>query len=98
MIENVELYKDTKIQLKHMSIDKDTPMNRWMRAGARYVLDNEIQLINTPQDDDYATYTMDITSDLKEEIVSYVKMQDAKIRDFWVTVSETIIKYPGEFE
>lgn len=94
MIENVELYGDTKIRMKHMCVDTNTPMSKWMIAGARYVLDECIPLVNTPPDDTYTSYTMDISPELKEKILAYVKLNDAKIRDFWVTVSNVVITSP----
>ena len=98
MIENVELYDMTKMQLKYLSIEKNTPINVWMRAGARYILDHNCPLRDTPADDTYVSYTMDIAPELKKEIVTYVHLHDAKIRDFWVTVSDIIIDKNGDFQ
>lgn len=94
MIENIELYKEDKIKLKHLSVDKNTPMNEWMVRGAKRVLATKPQISITPIGE-YTTYTMDISMELKQEIRQFIKDQDIKLRDFWVKVSEIIIEEGG---
>jgi len=97
VIENIELYKEDKIKLKHLSIDKNTPLNEWMVAGAKLVLNDDPEINITPAGVDYTTYTMDIPEKLKEDIRNYVAIKEVKIRDFWILVSKIIIKKEGEF-
>ena len=89
VIENIELYKSDKTTLKHLSIDKDTPLSEWMIKGAQYILSNDPDIPITPIDD-YATYTMNISDDLNKEIRMYVANKEVKIRDFWIKVSKTL--------
>jgi hypothetical protein len=97
VIENIELYKDDKIKLKHLSIDKNTPLNEWMVKGALFVLNLDPEIEITPIDE-YTTYTMDIPNDLKQEIRSYTEKKEIKIRDFWVKVSHIILEKEGDFD
>jgi len=94
MVENIELDKDSKIKLKHMAIDKDTTLNKWMEKGAQYVLDNNIDIEET-EVGDYTTYTMEIPIELKEGIRAYTKEKEVRLRDFWATVSNIIIENGG---
>lgn len=97
MIENIELYEEDKIQLKHLSIDKNKPLNEWMIKGAKLVLATDPEISITPVGD-YTTYTMDIPIELKQNIREYTNIKKVKIRDFWVKVSEIIIEKQGEFD
>lgn len=95
MIENIELYNDDKITLKHLSIDKHTPLNEWMVKKAKEVLEQNPDINVTPIGD-YTTYTMDIPRELKVEIREFVKLNDIKIRDFWIHVAKDIIDEQGD--
>lgn len=97
MIENIELYEDLKLQLKHLSVDNNTSVSEWMLKGAYYVLDNDPDITITPVGE-YSTYTMNIPSSLKEDIRSYVDEKNIKIRDFWIKVAELIIDSGGKLD
>lgn len=97
MIENIELYEDLKLQLKHLSVDNNTSVSEWMLKGAYYVLNNDPDITITPVGK-YSTYTMNIPSSLKEDIRSYVDEKNIKIRDFWIKVAEIIIDSGGKFD
>ena len=97
MIENIELYQEDKTRLKHLSIDKGTPLSEWMLKGAYYVLENNPEIPNTPVGD-YATFTMNISSELKKEIRTYIVDKDVKIRDFWIKVASLILENEGCFD
>lgn len=97
MIENIELYEDLKLQLKHLSVDNNTSVSEWMLKGAYYVLNNDPDITITPVGK-YSTYTMNIPSSLKEDIRSYVDEKNIKIRDFWIKVAELIIDSGGKFD
>ena len=97
MIENIELYEDLKLQLKHLSVDNNTSVSEWMLKGAYYVLNNDPDITITPVGK-YSTYTMNIPSSLKEDIRSYVDERNIKIRDFWIKVAEIIIDSGGKFD
>jgi len=94
VIENIELYKSDKNKLKHLSIDRNTPLNEWMIKGAYMVLESDYDIPETPADD-YATYTMDIPPELKQDIRKFVRQHEVKLRDFWVTVSKIILEKGG---
>lgn len=94
MIENIELYKEDKIKLKHLSIDKNTPVNEWMIKGAHKVLATDPEISITPIGD-YTTYTMDVPMELKQEIRQFIHDKDIKLRDFWIKVAEMIIEEDG---
>ena len=97
MIENIELYEDLKLQLKHLSIDNNTSVSEWMLKGAHYVLENDPEITITLAGD-YSTYTMNIPTSLKQEIRAYVDEKGVKIRDFWIKVAELIIETGGQFD
>ena len=94
MIENIELYEKDKIALKHLSIDKNTPVNEWMIKGAQRVLDTNPDIDITPIGD-YTTYTMDVPAELKQEIRQFIDVKSVKLRDFWIKVAEIIIDEGG---
>lgn len=94
MIENIELYEKDKIALKHLSIDKSTPVNEWMIKGAYRVLETDPEISITPIGD-YTTYTMDVPPELKKEIREFIRDKDVKLRDFWIKVAEIIIDEGG---
>lgn len=94
MIENIELYEKDKIALKHLSIDKNTPVNEWMIKGAYQVLETNPEITITPIGD-YTTYTMDVPGELKQEIRQFIHQKEIKLRDFWVKVAEIIIEEGG---
>lgn len=94
MIENIELYEKDKIALKHLSIDKNTPVSEWMIKGAHKVLSTDPEIAITPIGD-YATYTMDVPVELKQEIRQFINFKDIKLRDFWIKVAEIIIEEGG---
>ncbi len=94
--ENLVLYSDSKKKLKHLSIDKDIYVSTMLVNGAKYVLDNRLE-VKKASSDSYEPFTMKIDEDLKRDIKLFCKLSEVKIKDFWNTVALIVIKKEGEF-
>lgn len=96
--ENVMLQSDIKKKLQHLSIDTDKYISVMLIEGAKYILQNHIEVPKIPSNDTCVQFTMKIDEELKNTIKKFCADKEIKIKDFWNESAYIVLKKKGVFE
>ena len=94
--ENIVLDSDLKRDLKHLSIDIDKYVSLMLVDGAKYILDNNVNVKKIIANS-YEPFTMKIDEGLKNKIKIFCKNEDIRIKDFWNEAGFIAIEKGGMF-
>lgn len=97
MLENVELNKDKKRQLKIIAADRNITMKALIVEEASEIMRNNISVPKSVREDesDRVSLIIDIQSDFKDDIKLFTYNNNLKIRDLWVFCVDRIIERYG---
>lgn len=98
MLENVELNKDKKKQLKVIAANYNITMKALIVEEATTIMKNNISVPESIREDetDRTSLIIDIKSSFKEDIKLFTYNNNLKIRDLWVFCVDRIIdRYTG---
>ena len=66
-----------------MAIDNDRSVTSILIEEAMQILNNNMDILPFPSDDDYQTFTMKIDKDFKKTIKRFCLKKNIRIKDFW---------------
>lgn len=97
MLENVELNKEKKRQLKVIAANNNTTMKALIIEEAAEIMKSNIEVPNSIREDenDRSSLIIDIESSFKDDIKLYTYNNNLKIRDLWVYCVDRIIQRMG---
>lgn len=97
MLENVELNKEKKRQLKVIAANNNTTMKALIIEEAAEIMKSDIEVPNSIREDenDRSSLIIDIESSFKDDIKLYTYNNNLKIRDLWVYCVDRIIQRMG---
>lgn len=98
MLENVELNKEKKRQLKVIAANNNTTMKALIIEEAAEIMKSNIEVPNSIREDenDRSSLIIDIESSFKDDIKLYTYNNNLKIRDLWVYCVDRIIQRMGQ--
>lgn len=98
MLENVELNKDKKKQLKVIAANCNITMKALIVEEATKIMNENISVPDSIREDeaDRTSLIIDIDSNFKEDVKLFTYNNNLKIRDLWVFCVDRIIDRYGE--
>lgn len=97
-LENIELGKNKKIELKTISVQKSEHMRDLLLKEGHKIIDNNDMVPRVERDEDRTSLIIEVPDSFKADIKHYCEMKRVRIRDFWVECVNRVLEEYNEKE
>lgn len=91
-LENIELNKNKKIELKTVSVQHSKHMRDLIIEEAHKVIDEGVNIPRLDRDENRTSLIIEVSKDFKNDIKNYCDIKNVRIRDFWVECVNRVLE------
>lgn len=91
-LENIELNKDTKIQLKTVSVQHSKHMRDLIIDEAHKIIESGDTVPRVDREDNRTSLIIEVSNSFKKDIKYYCDIKGVRLRDFWVECVNRVLE------